>query len=97
MLGKHSRKPFPKQYVLRAVRPLELVQSDICGPTKPPSLGKSCYFILFIDDYSRKTWVYFLRNKSEAFDTFRKFKAVVEKESGYEIKALRTDRGGEYT
>ena len=39
--------------------------------------------------------VYFLKQKSEAFSTFKKFKVVVEKESGYEIKAMRSDRGGE--
>ena len=70
---------------------------QICGPISPLSLGKSSYFLLFIDDYTRKAWVYFLKNKSEAFDCFKRFKAVIEKESGYEIKSLRTDRGGEFT
>ena len=88
---------FAKQSVSRAVKPLELVHSDICGPIKPSSLGKSSYFVLFIDEYSRKTWIYFLKNKSEAFDSFKRFKALVEKESGYVIKALRTYRGGEFT
>ncbi|XP_048491792.1 retrovirus-related Pol polyprotein from transposon TNT 1-94 isoform X1 [Beta vulgaris subsp. vulgaris] len=95
--GKQPRKAFPKPFISRATKPLEVVHSDICRPIKPKSLGKSSYFILFIDDYSRKTLVYFLKNKSEAFDTFKTFKAMVEKESGYEIKALRTDRGGEFT
>ena len=53
--------------------------------------------MLFIDDYSRKTWVYFLKQKSEAFIAFKNFKALVEKESGYEIKSLRFDRGGKFT
>ncbi|KHN28513.1 Retrovirus-related Pol polyprotein from transposon TNT 1-94, partial [Glycine soja] len=44
-----------------------------------------------------KTWVYFLKQKSEAFVAFKNFKALVEKESGYVIKALRSDRGGEFT
>lgn len=59
------------------------------------SLGGSKYFLLFIDDYSRMRWVYFLTNKSETFEHFRKFKALVEKQSGSYIKAPRTDRGGE--
>ncbi|KAA0050875.1 putative leucine-rich repeat receptor-like protein kinase [Cucumis melo var. makuwa] len=46
---------------------------------------------------SRKTWVYFVKEKSEVFDMFKRFKALVEKESGYYIKALRSDRGGEFT
>ncbi|KAK2980575.1 hypothetical protein RJ640_017437 [Escallonia rubra] len=60
------------------------------------SLGKNRYFLLFIDDYSRKTWVYFLKQKSEVFSTFKRFKALVEKQSGYQIKAMRSDRGGEF-
>jgi transposase InsO family protein len=55
------------------------------------------YLINFIDDYSRKTWVYFLSDKSEAFDVFKKFKALVEKETGNSICCLRNDRGGEFT
>ncbi|GKA70107.1 retrovirus-related pol polyprotein from transposon TNT 1-94 [Tanacetum coccineum] len=46
--------------------------------------------------YTRKTWVYFLKEKSEAFEVFKKFKVMVEKTIGYFIKALRSDRGGEY-
>ncbi|KZV28520.1 hypothetical protein F511_15600 [Dorcoceras hygrometricum] len=97
LFSKHPRKSFPKQSLSRAIKPLQLVHADVCGPIKPQSFGKSCYFVLFIDDFSRKTWVYFLKYKSEAFDAFKKFKTLVEKESGYEIKALRTDRGGEFT
>ena len=51
----------------------------------------------FIDDFSRKIWVYFLTNKLEAFATFKICKAKVEKESGAFIRSLRTDRGGEFT
>ena len=55
------------------------------------------YFLLFIDDFSRKTWIYFLKQKSEVFGAFKKFIAFVEKQSGQEIKALRFDRGGKFT
>ncbi|KAI5316235.1 hypothetical protein L3X38_045411 [Prunus dulcis] len=51
----------------------------------------------FQDDFSRKTWVYFLVEKSEAFGTFKFFKSRVEKETGAFIRSLRTDRGGEFT
>eukprot|EP00253_Pinus_taeda_P029735 PITA_29735 len=60
------------------------------------SLAGSQYFLTFIDDFTRKTWVYFLKNKSEVFEKFRNFKALVENQSGLHIKVLRTDRGGEY-
>ena len=61
------------------------------------SHGGNRYFILFIDDYSRMTWVYFMKEKSEVFFIFKKFKKFVEKQSGYCIKTLRSDRGKEYT
>ena len=57
---------------------LELVHRDVFGPMSVPSLGKSVYYVSFIYDFSRKVWIYFLRNKSEAFDKFKEFKAPVE-------------------
>ncbi|KAE8668800.1 TBC1 domain family member 15-like [Hibiscus syriacus] len=56
----------------------------------------SLYYITFIDDSTRKVWVYFLKKKSEVFDTFRKWKVMVENESGLKVKRLRSDNGGEY-
>ena len=97
LLDKHSRRSFPKEATTRATKPLQLVHTDVCGPINPSSFGKNKYFLLFIDDYSRKTWVYFLKQKSEAFVAFKNFKAPIEKESGYEIKSLRSDKGGEFT
>ncbi|XP_052484453.1 uncharacterized protein LOC128039833 [Gossypium raimondii] len=60
------------------------------------SLGGNRYFISFIDDYSRKLWVYCVKEKSEAFQRFKDFKAEVENFTGLKINTLRTDRGGEY-
>ncbi|CAJ2639360.1 unnamed protein product [Trifolium pratense] len=97
LLGKQFKMSFPKESSSREQKPLELIHTDVCGPIKPRSLGKSNYFLLFIDDFSRKTWVYFLKEKSEVFENFKKFKALVEKESGLVIKAIRSDRGGEFT
>ena len=88
-LGKQFTKSFPKESTTRAQKPLKLIHTNVCGPIKPSSLGKNNYFLLFIDDFSRKTWVYFLKQKSEAFRAFKKFKGVVEKESGCKIKAMR--------
>jgi hypothetical protein len=61
-----------------------------------PSLGKSVYYVSFIDYFSRNTWIYFLRNKSEVFDQFKEFKALVENQREKKIKVLRTDNGGEF-
>ena len=61
-----------------------------------PSVEKR-YFISFIDDFLRKTWVYFLKEKSEALEVFKKFKVMVEKATDRHVKAIWSDRGGEYT
>ena len=61
------------------------------------SIGGSEDFVTFIDDHSRKTWIYFLKTKDEVFDRFREFTALVENLTGKKIKVLRSDNGGEYT
>ena len=80
----------------RANKILELVHSDVFGPVLVPSPGKSMYYVSFIDDFSRNTWIYFLRKKSEVFDRFKEFKALVENQTENKIKVLRTDNGGEF-
>lgn len=97
IMGKHSREAFPQEMVWRAEIPLELTHSDVCGPMKIPSIGGSIYMLTFIDDFNKKTWVYFLKYKSEVFASFKTFKTFVEKQSGFIIKALRSNCGGEYT
>lgn len=96
VVGKQHRDPFPKGKSWRAKQALELVHSDLCGPINPTSNGGKRYFITFIDDFSRRIWVYFLQEKSDAFAAFKTFKSLVEKETGMSIKILRSDRGGEY-
>jgi len=94
--GKQTRKSFPVGKAKRASHYLELIHADLCGPMQTKSLGGSIYFLLFVDDYSRMSWVYFLQHKSETFQKFQIFKAMVENQSGCHIKVLRTDRGGEF-
>jgi transposase InsO family protein len=53
------------------------------------------YYVQFIDDFSRNTWIYFLRKKTKLFDKFKEFKALVENHTEKKIKVLRTDNGGE--
>jgi len=61
-----------------------------------PLIGGNHYLLTFIDDYTRKTWVFLLKQKSEVFECFCQYKALVEKQSGHYNTVLRTDRGGEY-
>ena len=61
---------------------LELVHTDVWGPAQVQYLGGSRYYVNFIDDATRKTWVYCIRQKSNVFDTFKKWKALAENEIG---------------
>jgi hypothetical protein len=74
--GKQSRESF-KTNECATSKPLELVHIDICGPTNTKILQGECYFILLIGDYTRMTWISFLKNKSEAFEKFKAFKGLV--------------------
>jgi hypothetical protein len=93
--GKQNRVRFPSS-ATRAKGILELIHSDVFGPMPVPSLGKSVYFVSFIDYFSRNTWIYFLRKKYEVVDKFKEFKALVENQTEKEIKVLRIDNGGEF-
>lgn len=92
--GKQHKASFPVGKAWRASECLELVHADLCGPMSADSLGGSRYFLT--NDYSRMSWVYFLKFKSKTFANFKMFKYLVEKQSGYEIKTLRTNRSGEF-
>src|SRR5579871_5530464 len=93
--GQHR---IPSNYqASRATKVLELIHTDICGPMKTTSIGNAKYFMLFIDDYSRITAVYFLKNQSNAFNKFQEYKAYVENFHNSKIKQLRSDNSKEYT
>jgi hypothetical protein len=95
-LGKNTKKPFPSSNN-RSKEILDLIHSDVCSPMPVKSLGGSLYYVIFIDDYSRKTWLYLLKTKDEVFNKFQEFKAEIENLTNKKIKTLRTDNGGEYT
>jgi hypothetical protein len=97
LVGRQHRDPFPSKSIWRASNILQLVHADICGPINPSSNNKKRYLLAFINDFSRKIWLYFLATKSEALDIFKFYKARVEKEIGTFIRSFKTDRGGEFT
>ncbi|RDX87961.1 hypothetical protein CR513_30501, partial [Mucuna pruriens] len=79
LMSKHTKSSF-KSNIPATKALLEVVYSDVRGPMESVSLGGNHYFISFVDDFSRK--------KGEAFEVFKRFKAMVEKQCGYSIKLL---------
>ena len=78
-LGKNDKRPFQSSDS-KAKGILDLIHSDLCGPMSVDTLNGFSYFVTFIDDYSRKSWIYFLKTKEsdEVLDRFKEFKALVE-------------------
>jgi transposase InsO family protein len=94
--GKQTKTRFKsKEY--STTKPLEIVHTDLVGPTTKKGLKGERYFMLLVDDYTRMTVVFFLKNKSEAFENFKIYKEMVENEMDSRIKCLISDNGGEFT
>nr|CAN67587.1 hypothetical protein VITISV_036279 [Vitis vinifera] len=94
-LSKSKTLHFPL-HTSRASHCFDLIHSDVWGPSSVSSHEKFKYYVTFIDDHSRFTWVYFLRSKSEVFRTFTEFLVYVDNQFSTSIKTLHTDSGGEH-
>src|SRR5690606_6341105 len=80
VFGKLHRKKFPKA-VHKTKGTLDYIHSDCWGSSMVESLKGHRYFVSMIDDYSRKTWVIFMKHKSEAFKSFKEWKILVENQT----------------
>lgn len=96
LFGKTYNKPFSNSET-RSKEILDLIHSDVCGPMSEKSLGGHLYYVTFIDDHSRKTWLYLLKKKDEVFEKFKEFRCKVETLTERKIKTLRSKNGGEQT
>jgi len=93
-MAKSHQLPYPKSNSVSS-KPFELVFTDVWGPA-PTSVGRHSYYISFIDDFSKFTWIYLLHFKSEVFQCFRDFQNMVERQFSHKILAVQSDWGGEY-
>jgi hypothetical protein len=92
---KHKRVKFNSSvHTTKGI--LEYVHADLWGPSRKKSLGGASYMLTIIDDYSIKLWPYFLKHKYEAFDTYRKWKVMIEKQTKKKVKLLHTNNGMEF-
>ena len=96
-LGSFPKNTLWPQYYKRSDSVLGLVHSDVCGKMSTQLLSGREYFLTFIDDKTRYTWVYILKRKDQVFKQFLEWKAMAEKSTNQELKVFRTDNGGEFT
>lgn len=94
--GKKIRGPFPSSKN-KTSDISQLIHFDLCRPMPVHSIGGHLYYIISIDEFSTKTWIFYLKHKYEAFDMFKDFKALIKYQTGKEIKVFGSDNGGEYT
>lgn len=93
LVSKQPRSTFKKYAPSRAPATLHVVHSDVCGPIQTPSLGDNLYFVTFVDEYTRKIWLYLIKVKSGVLPMFQKFLVMAERQCGNKLKILRTDGG----
>ena len=96
-LGKQHREKLVSVEDKRPTLPLDLVHTDLVGPLEVETYQTHKRYILtFVDDSTRRSWIYLLATKDEVFKWFKQWRAMVEKQSSKQVKILRSDGGGEY-
>lgn len=95
LLGKSKRRSYKTSHT-RHSKPFSLVHMDLCGPMKTQSIQGNSYFFLIVDDATRYRWTYFIRHKSQTFECFKHFHALITNKFEAQIKIARSDRGGEF-
>lgn len=94
--GKQVANSHPSKSFMSTSRPLELLHIDLFGPTTYRSIGGNYYCLVVMDDYSIYTWVFFLHDKSDTYEIFKKFLTRAENEFDLKVKKVRSDNGSEF-
>ena len=93
--AKHTRVPFPISNK-KSSSPFFLIHSDIWGPSTIPNITGSRWFVTFIDDCTRVSWIYLLKNKSDVSHVFPVFHSMIKNQFGTKIKRIRSDNARDY-
>ena len=95
ILAKSHRVSYPLRLNKRDT-PFSLIHSDVWGPSPITTVFGFRWFVLFVDDCTRMTWLYLLKHKDEVFGVFKSFHAMVNTQFSAKVQVLRSDNGGEY-
>ncbi|KAL5752556.1 hypothetical protein ACOSQ2_023063 [Xanthoceras sorbifolium] len=93
--GKQTKLPFNNSVSFSSA-PFDLIHSDIWGPSPIPTEGGSRYFVIFVDDFSRYTWIYLLHHRSELVSIYQTFHKMIHTQFNRTVKVFRSDNAQEY-
>ena len=93
---KQVENTHPKKSMMSTSKAFELLYIDLFGTTKYTSIGGNKYSFVIVDDFTRYTWLFFLVDKSEVYDTFKSFVKRSQNEFETRIKKVRSDNGSEF-
>ncbi|GJS80894.1 retrovirus-related pol polyprotein from transposon TNT 1-94 [Tanacetum coccineum] len=94
--GKSKKASHPPKLILSNYSKLELLHMDLCGPMRVASVNGKKYILVIVDNFSRFTWVYFLRSKDETPEIIKKFIAQAQLNYKAKVCKIRTDNGTEF-
>ena len=94
-LAKSHRASFPL-ILNKSLFPFMVIHYDVWGPSKVPTLSGSCWFVTFIDDCTRMTWLCLMKTKDEVNLLFQKFHKMIETRYNAKVRVLHSANGGEY-
>ena len=95
IVAKSHRVPYPVSHTKRDLS-FSLIHSDVWGPSHVITPSGNKWFVIFVDDCARMTWLYLLKRKDEVFGVFQSFHVMIQTQFSAKIKTLHTDNGGEY-
>ncbi|KAJ9538185.1 hypothetical protein OSB04_030918 [Centaurea solstitialis] len=95
-LGKMKRSSHPPKLETNCRSPLDMLHMDLCGPMRIESLARKKYMLVLVDEFSRFTWLEFLRAKSDAADRIIAFIKRIQVSLNLKVKKLRSDNGTEF-
>jgi hypothetical protein len=96
VLAKSHRVNYPLSLSNKSSMPFEIIHSDVWGPSREPTFSGMRYFVLFIDDCTRLSWVALLKSKDAVFSAFQAFQKMIQTQFNGHIKVFRSDNGGEF-
>ena len=94
-IGKQTALPFNNN-VSHALSSFDLIHSNVWGPSPISTPGGSRYFVIFVDDFSRYTWIYLFQNRYELYQIYHDFTKMIETQFSKPIKVSRSDNAHEF-